>query len=138
MKLNRKGFTLVELLITIVIVGLVIGLSTFGIISLVNNSRSKKNILNEENIKEAAKIYSTEVGNKSWKSNDDYDVFWFKEYGFWGEVLKVGDVLQAGETKEIVLVYKLKELTEYMLFPVKMVLLYICVLFYISLSALCG
>ena len=48
---------------------------------------------------------------------DEYDIFWSDQNNFWGELVKVGDVLQAGETKEIVLVYKLKELTEDMLFP---------------------
>ena len=75
MKLNRKGFTLVELLVTIVIVGLVVGLSVFGIVSLVKNSESKTITINESNIKEAARIYSSEASSDSWKSNDEYDAF---------------------------------------------------------------
>ena len=43
--MNRKGFTLVELLGTIVIIGLVIAGSAFGIIKLIDESKSKgKNI----------------------------------------------------------------------------------------------
>ena len=64
-QLNNKGFTLIELLATIVIIGLVIGLSTFGIIKVVNNSKDQSAVISENNIKEAAKIYSTE------KNNDD-------------------------------------------------------------------
>ena len=62
-QLNNKGFTLIELLATIVIIGLVIGLSTFGIIKVVNNSKDQSAVISENNIKEAAKIYSTEKNN---------------------------------------------------------------------------
>ena len=41
MKLNKKGFTLVELLVTIFIVSLVIVLSAFGIIKAIGNSKDK-------------------------------------------------------------------------------------------------
>lgn len=75
MKLNRKGFTLIELLVTIVIVGLVAGLSTFGIIKIINNSEEQTVVLSEDNIKEAARLYSTESSNDSWKKKDNYDAF---------------------------------------------------------------
>ena len=75
MKLNRKGFTLVELLVTIAIIALVLGLSIFGIISVVNNSNEKVTVINEKSIKVAANIYSSEIDNSSWKKNNDYDAF---------------------------------------------------------------
>ena len=75
MKMNRKGFTLIELLVTIVIVGLVIGFSVFGIVKLIKNSEDKVTVLTENNLKEAARIYSTEMGDDSWKKNTDFDAF---------------------------------------------------------------
>ena len=33
MKLNRKGYTLIELLAVVVVIGLVIGLSAYGVIT---------------------------------------------------------------------------------------------------------
>ena len=75
MKINRKGFTLVELLVTIVIIGLVAGFSIFGIINVVNNSKEKVTVINEKSIKEAANIYSNEADSSSWKKNSDYDAF---------------------------------------------------------------
>ena len=39
--MNRKGFTLVGLLVTIAIISLVVGLSVFGIVNLVRNSENK-------------------------------------------------------------------------------------------------
>lgn len=75
MKLNRKGFTLIELLVTIVIIGLVVGLSTFGIISIINNAEEQTIVLSEDNIKEAARLYSAEASSDSWKKTEDYDAF---------------------------------------------------------------
>ena len=75
MRLNRKGFTLVELLVTIVIVGLVIGISTYGIITAINSSENKSKTISLKNIKEAASIYSGEAGSSSWKNADGYDAF---------------------------------------------------------------
>ena len=76
MRLNRKGFTLVELLVTIVIIALVIGFSTFGIISAVNNSKNKATVLSTNSLKKAANVYSTEASSDSWKkTNSDYDAF---------------------------------------------------------------
>ena len=60
MKINRKGFTLVELLGVIVIIGLVIGLSSYGIIKAYNNSKDKSLAISRNNVLEAAKIYSDE------------------------------------------------------------------------------
>ena len=73
MKINRKGFTLVELLVTIVIVGLVLALVVFGIFSAIDNSKDKAKNLSEKSIKEAARVYSGEAGSDSWKKSNEYD-----------------------------------------------------------------
>lgn len=39
--MNNKGFTLVELLATIVILGLVMGIASYGVISAINTSKDK-------------------------------------------------------------------------------------------------
>ena len=39
--MGRKGFTLVELIATIVISSLVIGFATYGVIGIINNSKNK-------------------------------------------------------------------------------------------------
>ena len=39
--MNNKGFTLVELLATIVILGVVMGIATYGVLSAINNSKLK-------------------------------------------------------------------------------------------------
>ena len=75
MKLNRKGFTLVELLVTIVIVGLVVGLSVFGIVKLVGDAESKTSTISIKNMLEAARIYSAEADSSSWKKNVDNEAF---------------------------------------------------------------
>ena len=41
MKLNRKGYTLIELLAVILIIGLILGFSTYGIINAFNTSKNK-------------------------------------------------------------------------------------------------
>ena len=39
--MNNKGFTLVELLATIVILGIVMGIASYGVISAINSSKDK-------------------------------------------------------------------------------------------------
>ena len=75
--MNRKGFTLIELLGVIVIVGLVVGLSSFGIIKAYNNSKEKALALTEKNIVNAAEIYANEKisENDYWKEGDSYSYF---------------------------------------------------------------
>ena len=76
-KINRKGFTLIELLATIAIIGLVIGLSTFGIIKIVENSKNKAKDISMDSIKSSARIYSEEASSSDWKNitNEDYKYF---------------------------------------------------------------
>ena len=65
MKLNRKGYTLIELLAVIVVIGLVIGLSAYGVITAYNNSKGEATIISESSIKKSANVFSEEKANDS-------------------------------------------------------------------------
>ena len=65
MKLNRKGYTLIELLAVVVVIGLVIGLSAYGVITAYNNSKGKATIISESSIKKSANVFSEEKANDS-------------------------------------------------------------------------
>ena len=65
MKLNKKGYTLIELLAVIVVLGLIIGFSTYGIIKAYNNSKGKATIISESSIKKSANVFSEEKANDS-------------------------------------------------------------------------
>ena len=65
--MNKKGFTLVELLGVIVILALVVGGGVFGIIKLIEKSRGESASISVESIKKAATTYGTEKNN-----NEDY------------------------------------------------------------------
>ena len=65
MKLNRKGYTLIELLAVILIISLIINLSIFGIINAINSSKEKAATLSINSIKEAAETYATEKNDDS-------------------------------------------------------------------------
>ncbi len=65
MKLDRKGYTLIELLAVIIIIGLIIGFSTYGIIKSLNSSKETALVLSEKSIKEAAQTYATEKSDDS-------------------------------------------------------------------------
>ena len=65
MNLNKKGYTLIELLAVILIIGLVLGFSTYGIINAINSSKEKATALSENSIKEAAETYATEKNDDS-------------------------------------------------------------------------
>ena len=63
--MNKKGFTLVELLGVIVILALVVGGGVFGIIKIIEKSRGESASISVESIKKATIVYSAE------KENDD-------------------------------------------------------------------
>ena len=65
MKLNRKGYTLIELLAVILIIGLILGFSTYGIINAFNNSKNKSLTISVNSIKESAETYATEKNDDS-------------------------------------------------------------------------
>lgn len=60
MILNKKGFTLVELLATIVLFAIVAGIGTYSISSIIKNSKQKNYELLIKNIKDAAEVYYQE------------------------------------------------------------------------------
>ena len=76
MKLNRKGYTLIELLAVILIISLIITLSIFSIIKAINSSKEKATALSENSIKEAAETYATEKNDDSsyWLDITDKDI----------------------------------------------------------------
>ena len=57
MKLNKKGFTLVELLAVIAVLSIIIGIATMNVISAINKSKSEIQKEMIGNLKEAAKMY---------------------------------------------------------------------------------
>lgn len=59
-KLNRKGFTLIELIATIVILGLVLAISGFTISSLITSSKQKNYDLLIKDIIHASELYYQE------------------------------------------------------------------------------
>ena len=65
MKLNRKGYTLIELLAVILIIGLILGFSTYGIINAFNTSKNKSLTISINSIKESAETYATEKNDDS-------------------------------------------------------------------------
>ena len=65
MKLNKKGYTLIELLAVILIIGLILGFSTYGIINAFNTSKNKSLTISINSIKEAAETYATEKNDDS-------------------------------------------------------------------------
>ena len=76
-KLSNKGFTLIELLATILIIGLVLGLTAYGIISSVGSAKETGTTLSIKGIKEAARTYSDELGEDSWKNINDNENSYF-------------------------------------------------------------
>ena len=65
MNLNKKGYTLIELLAVILIIGLILVLSTYGIINAFNTSKNKSLTISINSIKESAETYATEKNDDS-------------------------------------------------------------------------
>lgn len=59
-KLNRQGFTLVELIATLVVLALVMSIGGYSIIKIIQKSNDKNYDLLIENIKDAAELYYQE------------------------------------------------------------------------------
>ena len=66
--MNNKGFTLMEMLATVVIVGILLSITTISIVGYINDSREKARQVEESNIISAAQTYLKEKGG--W-GNDD-------------------------------------------------------------------
>ena len=58
--MNNKGFTLIELLATVVILVIVVGLGSYAITNIINNSKEKNYELLVKNIKDGAELYYQE------------------------------------------------------------------------------
>ncbi|MDD7151264.1 MAG: InlB B-repeat-containing protein [Clostridium sp.] len=76
-KLSNKGFTLIELLATILIIGLVLGLTTYGIISSVKSAKDEGSKLTLAGIKESARTYSSEYTDDTWKASNKSNNIYF-------------------------------------------------------------
>lgn len=59
-KLNKKGFTLVELIATIVVLALVVSISAYAITNIINSAKEKNYKLLIKNIKDASETYYQE------------------------------------------------------------------------------
>jgi len=77
--LNKKGYTLIELLAVILIISLIITLSIFGIIKAINSSKEKAATLSEKSIKEAAETFAAEKNddNNYWLDITDKENKYF-------------------------------------------------------------
>ena len=70
MKIKNKGFSLVELLVAIAIIGLISGVAGFFIITTINNSKEKSNKIAINNMKTSANTYIKEYYDEVvWKVN---------------------------------------------------------------------
>ena len=58
--MNKKGFTLVELLATIILLAIVLSLSSIAIIGIINSSKEKNYEQLISNIKDSAEVYYQE------------------------------------------------------------------------------
>ncbi len=76
-KLSNKGFTLIELLATILIIGLVLGLTTYGIISSVDKAKTTSTTISVSGIKESARTYSGEYTDDTWKASNKSNNIYF-------------------------------------------------------------
>ena len=72
-KLNKKGFTLVELIATIVVLALVVSISAYAITNIINSAKEKNYELLIKNIKDASETYYQECkySNNSGITCDD-------------------------------------------------------------------
>ena len=79
MKLNKKGYTRIELLVVIVVIGLILGFATFGIIKAYNNSKGKASDISEGSIIDAGETYANEKTNDEnyWKNIIDKEDKYF-------------------------------------------------------------
>ncbi len=62
--MNNKGFTLVELLATIIILGIIMGIATTGVIKTINNSKLKAERIFIERLGDSIKGYLATEGRK--------------------------------------------------------------------------
>ena len=113
-KLNKKGFTLVELLAVIVVIALVLGLVTYSVINVYNSAKTNSYAVNEKSILEAARLFAN--GDQAseqpriWYEDDKYEYFCtsiqeLKNYGLLKKEIKTENIpeysfIYVGRNKE--------------------------------------
>ena len=86
-KLNKKGFTLVELIATIVVLALVVSISAYAITNIINSAKEKNYELLIKNIKDASETYYQECkykysNNSGITCNDNVTLQELVNYGY--------------------------------------------------------
>ena len=84
-KLNKKGFTLVELIGTIVVLALVVSISAYAITNIINSAKEKNYDLLIKNIKDASETYYQECkysNNTGITCNDTVTLQELVNYGY--------------------------------------------------------
>ncbi|MBR3161250.1 MAG: type II secretion system protein [Bacilli bacterium] len=74
--MNNKGYTLVELLATIVILGVIMGIATYGVIGVINRSKEKSERIFLNKLEDVIKTYIDE--NRfisSWSASESVGFF---------------------------------------------------------------
>ena len=81
-KLNKKGFTLVELIATIVVLALVVSISAYAITNIINSAKEKNYELLIKNIKDASETYYQECKYSDITCNDTVTLQDLVNYGY--------------------------------------------------------
>lgn len=81
-KLNKKGFTLVELIATIVVLALVVSISAYAITNIINSAKEKNYDLLIKNIKDASETYYQECKYSDITCNDTVTLQELVNYGY--------------------------------------------------------
>ena len=82
---KKNGFTLVELLSTVVILGVVLSVTVYIVMKNINKAKDNAKLITYNNIKDISKIYTDEVASY-WNIKDDY------EYS----CISLGDMIEIG------------------------------------------
>lgn len=69
---KKNGFTLVELLSTVVILGVVLSVTVYIVMKNINKAKDNADLITCNNIKDISKIYTDEVASY-WNIKDDYE-----------------------------------------------------------------
>ena len=69
---KKNGFTLVELLSTVVILGVVLSVTVYIVMKNINKAKDNADLITYNNIKSAAKVYTDEIASY-WNIKDDYE-----------------------------------------------------------------
>ncbi len=92
--MNNKGFTLVELLATIVILGLVMGIASYGVISAINTSKDKSEAAFVKRLCGVIDSYLALKGEDLEIDNDNY-VFENEEEGIKFKDIDLSDLVDS-------------------------------------------